>query len=145
MKAAETTRAGRESKPDERDLPLWVRATSLALCLFLAGSVVVGMPLHGSDGGCNMADEMSCCHEGMESSKSEIPAVDLCCVLDCQEPAPTGSTFTPRNPSLSGAFLEQVRSVQPLQWTTTQRFLSWYDYSAFKPPDTYLRNLALLI
>ena len=144
MKAA-NTQSSISSGSEKYRLPLCSRMTSALLCLFLAASVVVGTPLHPSDRGCNIPTEMSGCgHEGTKPTAPGMTSVPLCCVLDCQEPAPTGTVFTPRTPSLNIAFLQNTASVQPRQPTILPA-PKWLQSSFFKPPETYLRNLALLI
>jgi hypothetical protein len=125
-------------------LPKWVRITSMLVSLMVAGSVVVGTPLHPSDRGCNMPAKTSDCgHEGITPSAPGIVSVPLCCVLDCQEPAPTGTAFIVQPPLPGTAFPQPF--VLPLlsQIGLLQRSRS--QSPSFKPPDTYLRKLALLI
>jgi hypothetical protein len=134
------------SCPNKRRLPMWIRFTSLTLALALAGSVALGMPLHSSDRGCNMPMEMTGCeHMGMEPSAPGVSPTALCCLLDCQQPGPTGTAFNLRIPSFSVAFLHQA---VPAPTVTLPRPLpqaKWLESTSFKPPEPYLKNLALLI
>jgi hypothetical protein len=126
-------------------LPKWVRVTSLLLSALLACSVVVGTPLHPSDRGCNMPAKTSDCgHQGMTPSAPGLASVPLCCALDCQEPAPTGSGFIVQRPAPSSAFLQQIVLPLPSQFDGSPHRPILQTLS-HKPPDTYLRNLALLI
>ncbi len=123
-----------------------VRITSLTLALALAGSVALGTPLHSSERGCNMPMEMEGCHHmGMEPSSPSVTSVALCCLIDCQEPGPTGTAFTLKIPAFNGAFLQQIVLVPPLTLPKPLQQSKSLLTSSFTPPETYLKNLALLI
>jgi hypothetical protein len=125
---------------------MWLQMTSLVLGLALAGSVALGAPLHSSERGCNMPMEMNGAdHMGFEPSAPGVTPTLLCCVLDCQEPAPTGTSFDARVPSFNPAFLYQVTPPArfPLPGSLAQ--LMWLQSPPFTPPETYIKNLTLLI
>ena len=145
MRFSATTRHSsqqrREIPPAKLHLCMWVRITSLTVALVLAGSVALGVPLHSSDHGCNMPTEMSEC-EHMLPSAPGVAGVQLCCLLDCKEPGSTGSvTIQVRSSSLAPQAPPRPAFVtaKPI----VQR--SWQQNSSFKPPETYLKNRALLI
>ena len=127
-----------------RRLPVWVRITSLVLAVTMMGSVALGMPLHSSERGCNMPMQMPDC-ELMESSAPSVISTSLCCLLSCQEPGPTGSGFTVQRPSLNGAFLSHVALAPPVTLHKPLPQSLGPKSVSFSSPDTYLRNLALLI
>ena len=134
------------TRRDARRLPVWVRFTSLVLAATLTGSVALGIPLHPSERGCNMPMQMpDCGHMGMEPSAPSVTATSLCCLLSCQEPGPTGSAFTVQRPSCNGAFLSQVALVPPVTLHKPLPQSLWLQSASFSTPDTYLKNLALLI
>ena len=142
--------AAKRRTPSCRDkwrLPIRVRITSLALALALGASVALGTPLHSSERGCTMDMDMEGCeHMGMDPSASAVTsAMPLCCLLNCQEPGPTGSGFTVQIPTFNGAFLDQVALVPPLTLPKPFPQSNWVQASSFTPPETYLKNLALLI
>ena len=129
-----------------RCLPVWVRFTSLVLAVTMMGSVALGIPLHSSERGCNMPMQMPDCEDmGMEPSAPSVASTSLCCLLSCQEPGPTGSGFTVRRPSLNGAFLSQVALTPPVTLHKPLPQSLWLQSASFSAPDTYLKNLALLI
>ena len=129
-----------------RRLPVWVRFTSLVLAVTMTGSVALGIPLHSSERGCNMPMQMPDCeHMGMEPSASSVTSTALCCLITCQEPGPRGSGFTVQRPSLNGAFLSQVALAPPVTLRKPLPQSLWLQSASFSPPDTYLKNLALLI
>ena len=131
---------------DKWRLPMWVRITSLALALALAGSVALGIPLHSSERGCNMPMEMKGCeHMGVEPTAPGVTPIALCCLLDCQEPGPTGTALNLRIPSFNAAFLHQVALAPPLTLPKPFPQSKWLQSSSFTPPETYIKNLALLI
>ena len=140
--------AAKRRNPSFRDrwrLPIRVRIASLALALALAASVALGTPLHSSERGCTM-DMESCEHMGMDPSAPAVTsALPLCCLLDCQEPGPTGSGFTVQIPTFNGAFLDQVALMPPSTLPKLFPQTNWVQTSSFTPPETYLKNLALLI
>ena len=147
MNSSATTRHSsqqrREIAPAKLHLSMWVRITSLTLALALAGSVALGVPLHSSDHGCNMPAEMSGC-EHMLPTAPGVAGVELCCLLDCKEPGSTGSvTIQVRSSSLAPVHQVAPRPVFVMVKPVVQR--SWQHNSSFKPPETYLKNLALLI
>lgn len=91
-------------------------------------------------------DMESCEHMGMDPSAPAVTsALPLCCLLDCQEPGPTGSGFTVQIPTFNGAFLDQVALVPPSTLPKLLPQTNWVQTSSFTPPETYLKNLALLI
>lgn len=124
-------------------LSTWLRITSLMLVLALAGSVALGAPLHSSERGCNMPVETPAC-EQMIPSAPGVADIQLCCLLDCQEPGSTGSVSV-QSPSFNAAPVHQIapRPAFPLAKPLSQP--DWRQSSSFTPPDTYLKNLALLI
>ena len=124
-------------------LPMWVRVTALTLTLALSATVALGVPLHTSERGCNLPIEMPGC-EHMVPTAPDVAGIQLCCLLDCQEPGSTASVSI-QIPSFNLAPVHQVapRAAFVLVKPTTQQ--SWRQSSSFKPPDTYLKNLALLI
>jgi len=127
-------------------LPPWVRFASLVLVVSLAGSVALGIPLHSSERGCNTPTQMADCeHMGMEPDAPSVTSTALCCLISCQEPGPTGSGFTVQRPSLKGAFLYQIPLTSPLMLRKPLPQSLWLQSASFTPPDTYLKNLALLI
>ena len=129
-----------------RCLPMWVRFTSLVLAVSMTASVALGIPLHSSERGCNMPMQMTECeYMGMEPSAPSVTSTALCCLISCQEPGPTGSGFTVQRPSLNGAFLDQVALAPPATLYKALRQSIWLQSASFSPPDTYLKNLALLI
>ena len=89
-----------------------------------------------------MAD---CEHMGMEPSAPGVTSTSICCLLSCQEPGPTGSGFNVQRPSLNGAFLNRVVLASPLTLRKPLPQSLWLQSASFTPPDTYLKNLALLI
>ena len=124
----------------------WVRLTSLTLTLILAASVSLGLPLHLPDDGCNPAEMHAngCERMGIEPSAPGVAGTALCCLLDCREPGPTGSAFNLRTPTFN------VVPVYPtvLPRPVTLRQLpqqQWLQSACFTPPNSYLKNLSLLI
>ena len=129
-----------------RRLPVWVRFTSLVLAVSMTGSVALGIPLHSSERGCNTPTQIADCeHMGMEPNGPSVTSTALCCLISCQEPGPTGSGFTVQRPSLNGAFLDHVALASPLTLRKPLPQSLWLQSASFTPPDTYLKNLALLI
>jgi hypothetical protein len=127
-------------------LPIWVRVSSLGLILMVAANMSLGSPLHSSQRGCKVADqEMSDCEaNGMSPSGDSVIGIDPCCLLDCQETGPTGSIFSGRTPTLSISTIHPAALTPPV----TQRLVlqqDWLQSSSFPPPNTCLKNLALLI
>lgn len=124
----------------------WVRITSLTLTLMLAASVSLGLPLHLSDDGCNPAEMQAdgCERMGIEPSAPGVAGRALCCLLDCREPASTGSAFNLRNPTFKVALV--YRTVVPPPVTLRQLPQEqWLLSSSFIPPNSYLKNRSLLI
>ena len=128
-------------------LPMFVRITSLSMILAITASVVAGVPLHPSDRGCAMpVPEMKDCGQIAHWPTSPgVTSFHLCCLIDCQEPGPTSTTVTVRVPSFSGAFLDEILHQSPLVLSKLAPPTKWVHTSSFTPPDTYLKNLALLI
>ena len=123
-----------------------VRIPALLMTLALTASVVVGVPLHPSETGCTMPSvAMVDCGQMAEGHSSlEITSFGLCCLIDCQEPGPTSAEVTLRIPSSKGTFLDRILLQLPLPLPTAPP-PKWVQTSSFTPPETYLRNLALLI
>jgi hypothetical protein len=124
-------------------LRMWTRVSSLMLTFALASSVALGMPLHSSERGCNVPMEMPAC-EHMNPAAPGVVAVQLCCLLDCQEPGSTGSPQV-QIPSLNLAAVPQVAPRSAFAIAKMLPQPGWKQGSFFRPPDTYLKNLALLI
>jgi hypothetical protein len=138
-----TSKFGGTMSCAESSLSMPSRISSLILILFFLSTVAIGMPLHPSDRGCNMAmNEMPGC-EHMTPSEPSVQNVQLCCLLDCQGPGSTGA------PQVQLSSLNAT-AVSPLAHRPTYVVKSllrpsWMKGSSFKPPETYLKNLALLI
>ena len=125
---------------------VWVRITSFTLTLMLASSVSLGLPLHLGDNGCKPAEMQAdgCEPMGMEPSAPGVAGTALCCLLDCREPASTGSAFNFRIPRFNVASV--YRTVVPSPVTLRQLPPEqWLQSSSFTPPNSYLKNLSLLI
>lgn len=120
------------------------RITSLALALAIGASVVVGSPLHSSEHNCTTPPNLEDC-SGMEMEPSAaVLTTALCCFFECQEPGPTESAFNLRAPTFS---TKSFYNAALMASTTMRPFPKekWLQSSSFNPPDTYLKNLALLI
>jgi len=140
MKIIGTTTKRRMSKA------MWVRITSFALTLALGGSLALGIPLHFGDSDCSSAEmRLSGCERmGMQPTGPGVTATALCCLLDCQQPGPTGNAFNLRLPKLSVISVHHCAMTMPA--TLVRRFSQEkrLQSSSFAP-NTYLKNLALLI
>ena len=141
-----TAESGKRSRHSEgatrARLGIWIRLTSFALALALTTSVAVGVPLHSNESSCSMSMDMPGC-EHMEPGTPDVASMRLCCLLDCQQPGSTGSVRV-QVPSLN---LVPIHKISP-RLTFLAKPLpqpTWQQGSSFKPPDTYLKNLALLI
>jgi hypothetical protein len=124
----------------------WVRITSLTLTLMLAASVSMGLPLHLSDNDCNPAEMQGngCERMGIEPGAPGVADTAICCLLDCREAGPTGSAFNLRTPTFNVAPV--YRTVLPPPVTLRQLPQEhWLQSSCFSPPNSYLKNLSLLI
>jgi hypothetical protein len=121
----------------------WMRLTSVALILALTTGVAVGASLHPSENNCNMPMDMPGCEHTLPTPP-DVASMRLCCLLDCQQPGSTGSVSA-QVPSLN---LVPVLKISPRPTFILAKPLpqpKWQQGSSFKPPDTYLKNLALLI
>jgi hypothetical protein len=124
----------------------WVQITSFTLTLMLAASLSMGLPLHLSDNGCNPAEMQAngCERMGIEPGAPGVADTAICCLLDCREAGPTGSAFILRTPTFNVAPVYRTFLPPPV----TPRRLpqeQWLQSSSFTPPNSYLKNLALLI
>ena len=149
MKSSATIRPSslqrRDTPPAKRHVARWVRITSLALTLALAGSVAFGMPLHARDTSCTMTIALRDCEPmGMEPNAPGATAAPLCCLLNCQGQGPTSSSFSVQIPSFNVATAHQL-VLPSLNVPKPLPQSQWLQSSSFTPPDTYLKNLALLI
>ena len=138
-------RIGTATKRDV-GMATWVRITSLTFTIMLAASVSLGLPLHPSDNGCNPAEMQAdgCERMGIEPSAPGVAGTALCCLLDCLEPASTGSALNLRIPTFNVASVYRIVLPPPV----TVRQLpqqQWLQSSSFTPPNSYLKNLSLLI
>lgn len=144
-KISEAAKRRRSSCRDKWPLPMRVRITSLALALAFVVTVAFGSPLHSSDRGCMPIEMKGCEHMGMDPNAHSFTSVPLCCLINCQEPGPLGSAFTVQSPTQNGAFLSQVALAPTLTLPKPFPHSSWLHSASFTPPETYLKNLALLI
>jgi hypothetical protein len=122
--------------------------TSLFLLLALAGGVLAGTPMHSG----NTNSRMSCCKKmkGAEQTP-HMKMVNLCCVLNCTDPAPspTGPSFnfSPANITVSDSIIKQIASLL----MTTEKPVSTTAVSferanlPRKIPPKYLRHHSFLI
>jgi hypothetical protein len=124
-------------------LAMWIRVLSLILMFALSSSVAVGSPLHSSERGCNVPSQISEC-EHMNPTAPTVQMVQLCCLLDCQEPGSTGSPQI-QIPSWNSPAVHQLAAQPSFRVTKSLPQTGSLHGLAFKPPDTYLQNLALLI
>lgn len=125
-------------------MPTWVRITSLTLTLMLAASVSLGLPVHLSDNGCNPAKMQAdgCERMGIETSATGVVAI--CCLLDCPEPGPTGTAFSLRTPTINVESVYHAVLSPPVTLRRLPQEQSLQS-SSFTPPNSYLKNLSLLI
>ena len=124
----------------------WVRITSLTLTLMLAVSVSLGFPLHLGDDGCNPAEMQAngCEHMGIAPSAPGVADTAICCLLDCRETGPTGIGSNQPLPRFNVVSLDRPVLRPPVtlrQLPQEQRLQS----SCFTSPNSYLKNLSLLI
>ena len=125
------------------------RLSSLVLILVLGGSALAGVPMHQNEPGCNgMAgmEMMDCCKMAqMQGNAPATIAARLCCMIDCQEPGPTGAQFNLRAPDFSVSPLPpavmQSPGVLPIP---LERPFSTPIYLP-NLQASYIRNLSLLI
>jgi len=90
--------------------------------------------------------EMTVCeHMGMEPSAPGVTPTSLCCLLACQEQGSTGTAFNLRIPVFAVAFLHRAAQTPPITLPQPLPQAKRLESSSFTPPDTYLKNLALLI
>jgi hypothetical protein len=144
MKAIAKTRKGSRHSAEvaRANLALWARLTCLALAMALMAGVALGAPLHSSERGCNMPTEPGCEH--MLPGSPGVASTQLCCLLDCQEPGSTGSVSL-QIPSLNLAPVHQISPKPAFALAKPLPESNWWQGSSFRPPETYLKNLALLI
>ncbi len=82
--------------------------TSVFLIFALAGGVLAGMPLHLEN------SKMSkCCTKAKSKDKTpEVKAAQLCCAVNCTEPAPTAPgvsfNFSPSAVIISDSIFRQI-------------------------------------
>lgn len=120
------------------------RITSFVLTVMLAAAVSFGFPLYPRDSDCNPAELQTagCEHMGIVPNAGVSGAV-VCCLLDCQDPGPTAVAYKMPLPVFKVVALNvPVTSYESTKRSPQER---WLQRSPFAPPDTYLRNLALLI
>lgn len=124
----------------------WVRITSFTLTLMLMASVSLGLPLHQSDNDCNPAKMQAsgCERMGKEPSAPGVAGTAICCLLDCRETGPTGTGSNQPLPRLNVVSVDRPVLRPPVtlrQLPQEQRLQS----SCFTRPNSYLKNLSLLI
>ena len=125
---------------------MFLRVTALVLVSILAFSVASGVPLHSSEHSCDIKTKVQGCeHAGMQFDASIGPAVGLCCLLDCQEPAPTGTAFNLRIRAFQVAFVHPAVLAAPETDIEPLPQEKWLQGASFTSPHRYLKNLALLI
>lgn len=125
--------------------------TSFVLILTLGAGVLVGMPMHEDEQGCNMAGmsgDMDCCKKARgQGDKHEVTTARLCCALNC----PQSGTGTPTGVQIPGNSTVQTVALHPalLQPPVTIQLSSLRSSWAHSPPQNsnpaYIRHLALLI
>lgn len=128
------------------DIAQWVRITSLTLTLMLGASVSLGLPLHLSDDGCKPAEMHAngCEHMGIGPSAPGVADTAICCLLDCRGAGLTGTGFNQPLPGFNVVSVDRPVLPPPVilrQLPQEQRLQS----SCFTPPNSYLKNLSLLI
>ena len=132
----------------KRDVSIatWVRITSLTLTVMLAASVSLGLPFHLGDNGCNPAEmEANGCERmGIEPSAPSVAGTALCCLLDCREAGPTGTAFNLRISTFNVASVYPTVLPPPVTLPQLPQE-QWLQSSSFTPPNSYLKNLSLLI
>jgi hypothetical protein len=85
-----------------------------------------------------------CEHAEMKPSPLQVTSTGLCCFLDCQEPGPTG-TFSLRIPAFSIASSHPAELISAMTLPKQVSTATWFNSPSFTPPNTYLKNLVLLI
>ena len=94
---------------------------SIVLILAIGGSALAGVPLHSEGRECGMSsdamsEEMDCCRMAqMQSDSAEVLVARLCCMMNCPQPGPTGTSTLPTQFSnvIAVAF-EQATIQQPV-------------------------------
>ena len=140
---AKSNKGSRHGAKSRAHVETWLRLTSFALALALTAGVALGAPLHSSERGCNMPMEMPGCEQMLPGTPG-VASIQLCCLLDCQEPGSTGSVSV-QTPSPNLAAVHQSLPKPGFSLAKPLRKPNWLPGSSFSPPETFLKNLALLI
>lgn len=117
--------------------------TSLILVASLSGSLTAGVQMHAAMD----MQMMDCCKAALEHNESPATSgARLCCVVNCQEPAPTSSSTVKSSSSATAMHATAAKGLRafPQELHASLRNYQSLQYSAFSPPP-YLSNLALLI
>jgi len=117
--------------------------TALVLIATLGGNALAGFSMHPEDEGCSMP---GCCEKARapEDTPASV-AAQMCCAVNCPQPAPTGSTAGIRTSPLL-IVSSHPASLKPPALVPDRA--SRLQSARPSPPDsqpTYILHLALLI
>ena len=116
------------------------------MIVLLAGMLLAGASTRGGVRECPMSAAHDCCKKAHTPSRSpDMAAARLCCLVNCPQPAPTGTNFTFRLSSDSNTSPRpMVARAASVPHAATARAYAPPFQPSHSPP-AYIQNLALLI
>ena len=122
------------------------RSASALMIVLLTGTLLAGASARRDGRECPMRAVHDCCKKAHTPSRSpDMLAARLCCLVNCPQPAPTGTNFTFRLSSDSNTSPRpMVARAASVPHAATARAYAPPFQPSHSPP-AYIQHLALLI
>ena len=122
------------------------RSASALMIVLLTGTLLAGASARRDGRECPMRAVHDCCKKAHTPSRSpDMAAARLCCLVNCPQPAPTGTNFTFRSPSNATPTPRPPAARTPGLPAFSPSRAYAPPFQPFHSPPPYIQHLALLI
>jgi len=122
------------------------RSASALMALLLLGTTLAGAATRRGGQECQMPGMHDCCKKAHSPERTpEVAAARLCCLVNCQRPAPAGTNFTFRSSSDASPSPRPPAAQTPGLPAVARSRAYAPPFQPSHSPPAYIQHLALLI